>query len=122
KHQAALIASARALHDVEIVIHKQDFCWAGGVFFVNLHKRSDAVLLIRLRQVPVEIILPKDARITFVREDKRVRQQLVVDDWSVAHNVMVLDERDSLFRATPRQNSAFHESSQTEPIAVAQVA
>src|SRR4029077_19631159 len=115
-------ARARALHDVEIVIREEDLRRAGGVLFVNLHKRIDATLIIRLRHVPVEVILPEHARITFVGEDKRVRQQLVVDDWSVTHDVVVLDESNSLFGATPDQNSAFDESSQTESIAVAKVA
>ena len=80
--ESGLIACARALHDVEVVIREQDLRRAGGVLFVNFHKRVNAALIIRLRQVPVEVILPKDARITFVSEDERVRQQLVVDDRS----------------------------------------
>ena len=55
-------------------------------------------------------------------EDERVRQQLVVDDRTVADHVVILDESDRLFGATPHQNSAFGESSQTESIAVAQIA
>ena len=49
-------------------------------------------LIIRLGQVPVEVILPEDAGITFVSEDERVRQQLVVDDRTVADHVVILDE------------------------------
>ena len=109
KYQSALIACARALHDVEIVIHEEHFRRADGVLFVNFHKRVDAALIFRLRQVPIEVILPEDTRITFMSEDERVRQQLIVNDRSVAHDVVVLDESDSLLWAIPHQNSAFEQ-------------
>ena len=41
KYQSGLIACARALHDVEVVIREQDLRWAGGVLFVNFHKRIE---------------------------------------------------------------------------------
>ena len=68
------LAVLQALHDVEIVIDEKHLRLSGGILFVDLDERVDAALITRLRQVPVEIILPKDARITFVREDERVRQ------------------------------------------------
>ena len=87
-----MIACARALHDVEVVIREQDLCWAGGVLFVNFHKCVDAAPIIRLGEIPVKVVLPKDARITFMREDDRVRQQLVVDNRTVADHVVIFDE------------------------------
>ena len=90
-----MVACARALHDVEVVIREQDLRWAGCVLFMNFNKRVNAVSIVRLGQVPVEVILPEDARIAFVRKDEGVRKHLVVNDWGVAHDVVVLDESDS---------------------------
>ena len=78
---------------------------------MNFHQRLDAVLRIRLCKIPVEIILPKDARITFVREDERIRQELVIDDRTIADNVVILHERDSLFGPAPHQDSGGSQSS-----------
>jgi hypothetical protein len=64
KDESGLIACADALHDVEVVIGKQNLCWAGGVLFVNFDQRVDGALVIRLSEIPIEIILPENARIT----------------------------------------------------------
>src|SRR6185369_6633807 len=92
------------------------------MLFVNFHHRLDAVLRIRLCKIPVEIILPKDARITFVREDERIRQELVIDDRTIADNVVILHERDSLFGPAPHQDSGGSQSSHAGSVAVAQIA
>ena len=72
KYESRLIAFAGALHDVKIIIHGEHFCRAGSVLFVDFDERIDSVLISRLGQVPVKVILPEDAWITFVREDERV--------------------------------------------------
>jgi hypothetical protein len=92
---------AEALHGVEVVIHEENLCWSGGVLFMNSHERIDAVSIIRPGEAPVEVILPENAGIAFVGENKRVRQQLVVNDGSIAHGVVVLDERDRLSGPVP---------------------
>jgi hypothetical protein len=117
-----LVAGTWALHEIQIVTHKQNLRWAGSILFVNFDQRVGAALSIRLSEVPVEVILPKDARITFVSEDERVRKELVVDDRTVADHVVILDEGHGGLGATPRQDSAFGQSSQTESVTVAQVA
>jgi hypothetical protein len=68
---------------------------------MNFDERVDAALIVRLGQISVEVILPEDAGITFVREDEGVRQQLVVNDRGVTYHVVVLYEGDSLRRSIP---------------------
>src|SRR5439155_26684001 len=48
KRESALVACARALHDVEVVIREQDLRWAGCVLFMNFNKRVNAVSIVRL--------------------------------------------------------------------------
>ena len=52
-----------ALHDVEVVIDEKHLRWAGGILFVDFDERVDAALIVRLGEVPVEVILPEDTRI-----------------------------------------------------------
>src|SRR5204863_4703989 len=78
--------------------------------------------IVRLGKVPVEVILPEDARVTFVREDESVRQQFVIDDRTVAHDVVVLHKGDGLGRTIPREHSALGEAAETESVTVAQIA
>jgi hypothetical protein len=68
---------------------------------MNFDERVDAALIVWLGEIPVEVILPEDARITFVREDEGVRQQLVVNDRIVTNHIVVLYEGDSLRRSIP---------------------
>jgi hypothetical protein len=91
KDQSALVTVAWALHEVEVVVHEKHLCWASSVLFMNFDERVDAALIVWLGKVPVEVILPKNARITFVCEDEGVCQELVVNDCTVAHDIMVLD-------------------------------
>jgi hypothetical protein len=43
-----LVAAAWALHDVEVVVHKEHLRRAGGILFVNFDERIDAAVNIRL--------------------------------------------------------------------------
>jgi hypothetical protein len=47
---------------------------------VNFNQCSDAALIALLAKVPLEVILPENTSITFVRENESVRQQFIVDD------------------------------------------
>ena len=96
-----MIAGAQALHDVKVVIHIEDLCWPSSILFVNLDEPIDTTLIVRLRQVPIEVILPEHTGITFVREDEGVCQQFVVNDWTVANHIVVLDESHRLRRTIP---------------------
>jgi hypothetical protein len=69
-----LIASAWSLHDVEVVVYKQDLRWTGRILFVNFDERVDAALIVRLGEVPVEIILPENTRIAFMGKNECVRE------------------------------------------------
>ena len=109
------------MHDIEIVVYEKDLRRAACILLVNLDERIDTALIVRLGKIPVEVILPEDARITFVRKDKGVSEQLVINDRTVTHHVVVLDESDSLRGTVPHQDSAFCEIAETESIAVAQV-
>src|SRR5207253_4151748 len=53
KDQTVFIADARALHDVEVVVHEENLRRAGGILFVNSHERIDTALIVRLGKVPV---------------------------------------------------------------------
>jgi hypothetical protein len=77
------MAVAEALHDIEIVVHEEHLRRTGGILFVNFDERVDAALIVRLCEIPVEVILPEDTGITFEREDKGICQDLVVDDKTV---------------------------------------
>jgi hypothetical protein len=116
-----LIAVAQALHDIEIVVYEKHLRRATCILLVNLDERVDTALIIGLGEIPVEVILPEDTRITFVREYKGIGEQLVVNDWTVTHHIVVLDEGDSLLGAVPYQDSAFCEVAEAESVAVAQV-
>src|SRR4029079_12051664 len=107
--------------DVEVVIRKQNLRWASGMLFMHFDEGVKAALSARLREIPIEIILPENARITFVGEYKRVCQQLVVDNRTVAYNIVILDERDRLGRTIPHQNIARSEITDTETVGIAQL-
>jgi len=71
QNKSALIACARALHDVQVVICEQNLRRANGILFVDFSECVDAAMVIRLGEVPVEVILPENAWITFGGEDER---------------------------------------------------
>src|SRR5581483_674196 len=121
KYQPALIAFSRALHDVEIVVHEKDLSRAAGILLVNFDESINPALIVGLRQVPVEVVLPEYTRIAFVRENESVCQQLVIDDGTVTHDVVIFHERDSLFRTIDDEHSLFSKIPKTESVAVAQV-
>src|SRR5207247_1819371 len=110
------------LHDVEIVVDEEYLCRAGSILLVNFDERVNAAFIVRLGKAPVEVILPEDARVTFVREDESVRQQFVIDDGTVTHDVVVLHKGDGLGRTIPRERSALGEVAETETVAIAQIA
>src|SRR5205823_2946294 len=118
----ALFSIAWALHDVEIVVHKENLRRASSIFFVNFDERVNAALIVRLGEVPVKIILPENTWITLMRKDECVRQELVVNNGTVAHDVVILDEGHSLAGPVPHQNPGLRELTQTESVAVAQIA
>jgi hypothetical protein len=64
KDESGLIACADALHDVEVVIRKQNLCWASRILLMHFDEGVNAALSARLREIPIEIILPENARIT----------------------------------------------------------
>src|SRR6266536_2725219 len=66
------IVSPFFLRYAEIVVDEEDLRRTGGIFFVNFDERVDPASIVGLGEIPVEVILPEDTRITFVREDERV--------------------------------------------------
>ena len=89
------------MHDVEIIVDEEYLGRAGSILFVNFYERVDAALIVRLGEVPIEVILPEHTWVTFMRKDEGVSQELVIDDRTVAHDIVVLDKRDRLLRAIP---------------------
>ena len=122
KDESALITSPGTLHDVEIVIDEQNLRRSAGVLFVHFDERVNAALIIGLSKVPVEVILPEDAWVTFVSQDKGVGKELVVDNRAVADNIVVLDKCDGLCWPVPHQHARFSEGAEAEAIAIAQIA
>jgi hypothetical protein len=49
-----LVAAARTLHDVKVVVHEEHLRRSGGILFVNFDERIDAVLIIWLRQIQLK--------------------------------------------------------------------
>jgi hypothetical protein len=110
------------LHDVKVVIYEKDLRRTASVLFVNFDEGVDAARVVWLSEVPVEVILPEETRITFVRQNESVRQQLVVDDGTITYHIVVLDEADSLLRTVPHQDSVVCDASEAESITIAKVA
>ena len=65
-----MVSVARALHDVEVIVYKENLRRASSILLVNFDKRVNAALIVRLCEVPVKIILPENTWITFVCKDK----------------------------------------------------
>ena len=92
--EAVLVASAGALHDIEIVIDVENMGGPACIGLMGFYQRVDAVGSAGAGKVPVIIVLPEDAGIAFVGEDKSIRQHFVVDDRVVADNIVVFDKGD----------------------------
>ena len=116
-----MIAVAQALHDVQVVIDEKHLRRAGGILFMDFDERVDAASIVRLGEIPVEIILPENTRITFVRQNEGIGERLVVNDGTVTHDIVVLDEGHSLCWAVPSQHSRLGKIAETESVTVAQV-
>ena len=58
----------------------QHGCITARIFFMRVHERVNAVGRITQSKIVIEVILPKDAGIAFVRHDIGIGKQLVVGD------------------------------------------
>ena len=122
KDESALIIQTGTLHDVEVMINEQDLRRSDGVLFVHFDERINAVGVIGLSKVPIKVILPEDAWITFVSQDKGVGKELVVDNRAIADNIVVLYKCNGGCRPVPHQHARFSEGAQAEAKAIAQIA